>query len=186
MLKVQFYREQCFWGILWYFVKSIVGRGCEGKGRVCVSLRWTDGPASVTASSVCGHGAFTPASPGRLLQLRGGGFGKVLLQKHVWRGKNRSAGGVRLGGPEVLKGDPGSWLLKSWQLSLELGAWSRLSLDRGMRQRRGWRQFQKLEETGTWKERCQERTKCPLPGDSRLPQGRSRWSSSREGSFGPT
>ena len=39
-------------------------------------------------------------------------------------------------------------------------------------------------EIGTWKERCQERTKCPLPGDSRLPQGGSRWSSSREGSFG--
>ena len=49
-----------------------------------MSLRRTDGPASVTASSVCRHGAFTPASLGRLLQLRGGGFGKVLLQKHVW------------------------------------------------------------------------------------------------------
>ena len=48
------------------------------------SLRRTDGPASVTASNVCGHEAFTPASSGRLLQLRGGGFGKVLLQKHVW------------------------------------------------------------------------------------------------------
>lgn len=114
-----------------------------------------------------------------------GALGKSCC-RNVWRGKNRRAGGVRLGGPDVLKGDPGSWLLKSWHLSLELGAWSRLSLDRGMRQRRGWRQFQKLEETGTWKERCQERTKCPLPGDSRLPQGRSRWSSTREGSFGPT
>lgn len=152
----------------------------ERKKSTCV-LRWTDGPASVTASSVCGHGAFScqprPSSPA---QGRGLWERKILLQKRV-EGQNRRAGGVRLEGPGCAgKGDPGSRLLKSWHLSLELGAWSRLSLGRGMRQRRGWRQFQKLEETGTWKERCQERTKCPLPGDSRLPQGRSRWSSSRE------
>lgn len=129
-----------------------------------VSLRWTDGPASVTASSVCGHGN-SSCQPRHVFSAQGRGFGESRICRNMCGGARTDVqAGVRLGGPDVLKGDPGSWLLKSWHLSLELGAWSRLSLDRGMRQAQGWRQFQKLEETGTWK------GKVPGKGPSAPPQ----------------
>ena len=58
-----------------------------------MSLKWTDGPASVAASSVCGHAAFTPASSGV------GALGRSCCRSvcGVWRGKNGSADGVPAG-----------------------------------------------------------------------------------------
>lgn len=52
----------------------------------------------------------------------GGGFGKGPVAETCGGARTDVQAGVRLGGPDVLKGDPGSWLLKSWHLSLGAGS----------------------------------------------------------------